>query len=66
MDCPKEFPQTPADVHRLIDTLLAMAAQDASKAPVCRELVLKLEAALALVHPDATRGGRHGQCPGVA
>ncbi len=46
MDVAKKPPQTEADLHRLIDTLLAMAAQDTTKAPACRELVAKLEARL--------------------
>ena len=59
MDYPKEFPQTQADLHHLIDTLLGMAAQDVSKAPVCRELVLKLEAHLVptLEHQQAGAAG---------
>ena len=46
MEIPKESPQTTADLHRLIGTLLAMAAQDTTKAPACRELVARLEARL--------------------
>ena len=54
--------QTEADLHRLIDTILAMAARDTTKAPVCRELVLKLQAHL----PEELRpalGRRPGGAP---